>query len=133
MNNCYYIIRQGESVLNAQGRHQGQITGSPLTSKGKIQAQEAAEKLTDKSIDYIFASPLLRTRQTAEIIAEKLNLPVNFSDDLKEHHQSKSWEGFPADKYKKLPSHLLTSPSLFTKRFSLEMAWVRLKGMSFVD
>lgn len=106
MNNCYYIIRHGESVLNEQGRHQGWIARNPLTEKGRIQAREAAEKLKNKEINFIFASPLLRTKQTAKIIAQKLNLPVNFSERLKENNQSKSWEGLLANEYKQLPSYL---------------------------
>lgn len=107
MNNYYYIIRHGESVLNKQGRHQGWIARNPLTEKGRLQAKETAEKLKNKGIDLIFASPLLRTKQTAKIIAESLKLSVHFSEKIKENNQSRSWEGLPTEEYKQLPSYLL--------------------------
>lgn len=60
----------------------------PLDPKGLEQASETAERLLSKNIDFIFASPFLRTLQTAEIIAEKTGIKINveegFSEWLKE-------------------------------------------------
>ncbi|MBU1085482.1 MAG: histidine phosphatase family protein [Candidatus Beckwithbacteria bacterium] len=51
----------------------------PLSKKGKAQSNQIAHYLFNKNITVIYSSPLLRTKQTAEIIAEKLNLKLRFS------------------------------------------------------
>ena len=42
----------------------------PLSDDGMIQAQQLAKRLKGKKITHIFASPFLRTIQTANAIAE---------------------------------------------------------------
>lgn len=47
-----------------------------LSKDGIQQAQELAQRLAVEAIDHIFASPFLRTVQTAHYVAEALNLPI---------------------------------------------------------
>ncbi|MGB3239724.1 MAG: histidine phosphatase family protein [Geitlerinemataceae cyanobacterium] len=47
-----------------------------LSDDGEIQAGELANRLKGESIDHIFCSPFLRTVQTANPIAEVLDLPL---------------------------------------------------------
>ena len=61
----------------------------PLSNDGIIQAQELAQRLQNETIVHIFASPFLRTIQTAHIIAEKLNLPLKLEAGLAEWHNPK--------------------------------------------
>jgi broad specificity phosphatase PhoE len=56
----------------------------PLTKKGKKEVECSAEKLKNKKIDLIFASDLLRTRQTSEIIGKNLGLKPKFDKRLRE-------------------------------------------------
>ncbi len=56
----------------------------PLSDDGMLQAQQLAERLTTETIDHIFASPFLRTVQTANAIAEKLDLPIKLETGLSE-------------------------------------------------
>ena len=80
-----FIVRHGETDHNLQGRMQGRID-IPLNATGLAQAEALAERLADegRSFDAIFASPMLRAKRTAEIIAAKLNMPVEFDADLVE-------------------------------------------------
>jgi len=48
----------------------------PLSEDGLIQVQELAHRLQSEGITRIFASPFLRTVQTAHGVAEVLDLPV---------------------------------------------------------
>lgn len=112
MSNCYFIIRHGQSVFNEKHFHQGWISGNPLTKKGIVQIKEAAEKLKDKKIDLIYSSPLLRAKQTANIIAKNLNLPVNYSSKLKDYRRCKEHEGLHVSKYSTLPDFLLWKKSV---------------------
>ncbi|MBU2109696.1 class I tRNA ligase family protein, partial [Patescibacteria group bacterium] len=55
-----------------------------LTEKGKEQAKKMAEFLKKENIDLIFSSPVTRTKETAEIIAKKLDIKVIFDERLRE-------------------------------------------------
>lgn len=65
----------------------------PLHPEGVRQAAETAERLAGESIDHIFASPFLRTVQTAGIIAthrnDRLNLEPGFSEWLTQNEFSR--------------------------------------------
>ena len=56
----------------------------PLTKLGKEIVNESAEKLKDKNINLIFASPLLRTKETAEIVGKILKIKPKFDKRLRE-------------------------------------------------
>ena len=80
-----YLIRHGQTTHNAGGKHQG---WGPirLSEKGMEQARTARSYLSALKLDKIYASPLLRTRQTAEFIFpdEYHRGLITFSDDLRE-------------------------------------------------
>ena len=78
-----YFIRHGETDFNLKGIIQGQLD-IPLNETGIKQAYETKDKLTNLKIDIIFCSPLIRAKQTAEIINEKLNVPIVYDNRLKE-------------------------------------------------
>lgn len=106
--------------MNEKKCHQGWIHRNPLTSKGKFQAEEAAEKLKGEKIELIYASPLLRTKQTAWIIGNHLDLPTHFSSRLKDYRRCKEHEGLHVSEYSTLPDYLLWKQSTeFDKSFSL--------------
>ena len=71
------FLRHGESVGNAERRWQGQAD-FPLTNKGREQAKALANRWVteQKDFDYILSSPQKRARETAEIIGDVLNIPV---------------------------------------------------------
>jgi probable phosphoglycerate mutase len=69
------LIRHGSTAWNKEGRIQGH-TDNPLDEEGLQQAAAIAERLSGEEWDYIYSSDLLRARQTAEVIAAKLGIPV---------------------------------------------------------
>jgi broad specificity phosphatase PhoE len=73
------LLRHGESVGNAESRWQGQAD-YPLTDTGRAQARALAERWKSEKVkfDLLISSPLVRTRETAEIIASALNVPIEF-------------------------------------------------------
>ncbi|MDO8566464.1 MAG: histidine phosphatase family protein [Candidatus Moranbacteria bacterium] len=80
----FYLVRHGESENNVSN-----IANSlpeeiqyHLTKKGREQVEETAMLLAKNGATAIFASPLLRTRETAEIISEKTGLPIVFDERL---------------------------------------------------
>jgi isoleucyl-tRNA synthetase len=75
--NTYYVCRHGEAENNTKSIISSLATNPHhLTEKGKVQASEAGKWLSDKKIDMVFASPFVRTRETAEIIANKIGFDV---------------------------------------------------------
>jgi broad specificity phosphatase PhoE len=56
----------------------------PLSDDGIVQAQKLAERLKGEKISQIFASPFLRTVQTANAVAEVLDLPIKLETGLSE-------------------------------------------------
>lgn len=56
----------------------------PLSDDGLVQAQQLAQRLKGESITHIFASPFLRTVQTANQVAEVLDLPIKLESGLSE-------------------------------------------------
>ncbi len=78
-----YCVRHGESVYNAEGRIQGRLD-VPLSELGRRQSAAAAAALAGLPIDALYASPLRRAMETAEIIADALALTVQTDDRLME-------------------------------------------------
>ncbi|MEH2146342.1 histidine phosphatase family protein [Nostoc sp.] len=56
----------------------------PLSDDGMVQAQQLAKRFKGENIAHIFASPFLRTVQTANAVAEVLNLPIKLETGLSE-------------------------------------------------
>jgi len=88
------LVRHGETDWNADGRLQGQ-TDRPLNDFGRRQAQRLAGDLADEQLDAIYASDLVRARETAEIVGGRLGLPVVLDADLREKDWG-TWEGLTA-------------------------------------
>jgi len=86
-----YLLRHGALTDDNHARFIGQID-MPLAAEGIRQAQALAHALSHKEIGTIFCSDLLRTRQTAEIIANKAGIPIKATRDLREISLG-HWEG----------------------------------------
>lgn len=90
-----YLVRHGQSEGNVKGTHQGEEV--PLSDEGIKQAKLLAKRLKDQEISTIYASHLLRAKNTAETISEELKLPINFMDELKERRRPSEIEGLSYD------------------------------------
>lgn len=95
----FFFIRHGETDWNAEGRLQGQ-RDIPINANGRGQAAEAGRRLVGASADARalpwFVSPLVRTRETAEIAREAAGLPaLGYEVDRRLIEISfGAWEGF---------------------------------------
>lgn len=76
-----YVARHGETEWNALNKVLGR-TDIPLDAKGTGQARELARSVADLELDEIIASPLGRTRQTAEIISAETGTGYRTDDRL---------------------------------------------------
>jgi phosphohistidine phosphatase len=95
-----YLVRHG--IAAERGPEYPDDSKRPLTGKGMAALKQAAKALNvlDVSFDVIIASPLTRTRQTAEILAQHLakKPTVVFSDAL-------APEGTPAAVIQEIGNH----------------------------
>ncbi|KAM6576227.1 hypothetical protein CsatB_028064 [Cannabis sativa] len=78
------LVRHGQSTWNEEGRIQGSSNYSVLTKKGEGQAEISRQMLIDDSFDVCFASPLERSKRTAEIIWDNREEEVITDMDLRE-------------------------------------------------
>jgi broad specificity phosphatase PhoE len=74
----FYFIRHGQSEGNVEGLVQSST--EHLTEKGKQQAQMLGKRLENTPIDLIVASPYTRTKETANIVNDSLQVPLEYSD-----------------------------------------------------
>lgn len=78
-----YTTRHGQTEWNALKKVMGNVD-IPLNKIGIEQAKAAKNNLKNLKIDLIICSPLLRTKQTAEIFNEELNVPIIFDNRILE-------------------------------------------------
>ena len=85
------LVRHGQTDENVNGRISGQGP-VPLNARGQEQARLAAEVLAPLGITHLISSPLVRARQTAEFLAERLQKSIEEIPDLHEVGNG-DWEG----------------------------------------
>lgn len=89
-----YVTRHGETEWNALEKISG-ITDIALAPEGIAQARALAEECAAAGdITRIIASPMRRAQMTAGIVAERLHLPVQTDDRLREWDYG-AFEGKP--------------------------------------
>ncbi len=96
----------------------GRRPGIWLNERGRRQAAELAEALVGQGLNAVYASPLERTRQTAEIIAERQGLKISPDERLLEINYGQ-WTG--------LTEHDLSSDLLW-KRYNTFRIGTRIPG-----
>lgn len=81
----FFLIRHGETEWNRAGRWQG-MADVPLSTLGRAQAQALAQRLADErfTVDYVYSSDLSRAWETAQIVAQRLDLAVQPLPALRE-------------------------------------------------
>src|SRR5438105_1447310 len=86
-----YLIRHGQAVSAVENT----VGNTELSPLGIKQAQRLRDRLAatgEIAADVLIASTLLRAKQTAEILAPALGLPIMFDDEVQEWR-----DGVPAD------------------------------------
>ena len=78
-----YIMRHGRTDWNDRHKLQGR-TDIPLNEEGRRMAEAAGEEYRDIPLDLCFCSPLVRARETAEIVLRGRDIPIRTDDRLRE-------------------------------------------------
>lgn len=78
------VIRHGESEADLLDVHEGRANFA-LTERGHKQAEAMSNYIAENyNISKIYASTLMRAKQTAEHLSEKTGIPIVFDDNLME-------------------------------------------------
>jgi probable phosphoglycerate mutase len=78
-----FLIRHGATILSAEDRFAG-ATDVPLSDEGRRQASRLSARLQGEPITAVYASPMGRTIETAQILAEPHKLEVKQREGLRE-------------------------------------------------
>jgi probable phosphoglycerate mutase len=78
------LVLVRHATTASTGKRLGGRTSAPLDDAGRDQAQAAAERLAGVPLKAVYASPLPRTLQTAQIVAAPHRLPVVEDEGLLE-------------------------------------------------
>lgn len=101
MTTTFYLVRHGESEANAAHVFSGR-RDSPLTPRGRAQAEALAAALADVRFDRIAATPLSRSLDTALAVARRRKMPVEVVRELSEIDVGDR-TGAPFDEVRGLP------------------------------
>ncbi|MCG8449158.1 MAG: histidine phosphatase family protein [Pirellulales bacterium] len=85
------LIRTGATEYESQGRVQGTLD-VPLSEDGRQQVEQVAIELHNQQIDAMYAGPCRATKQSADILAEQLQLKTKTVDDLRNLNHG-LWQG----------------------------------------
>lgn len=84
MHTTLIFTRHGETADNAAKRLSTAPPGPELSALGREQAEQLVDLLAGRTFKAIYASPLVRARQTAEFVARSQDLTVGVDEDLRE-------------------------------------------------
>lgn len=96
-----YFVRHGKTIFGEDDRLEG-INDSILSNNGVNHAEKIGNFLKNRNISKVVSSPLKRSKQTAEIIAEIINAEIDVDPIWKEMSYG-IWDGIKKNKLRKLP------------------------------
>lgn len=76
-----YMLRHGRTLWNEAGKLQGR-TDIPLSEEGRQSALETGKELANIPFSAAFSSPLMRAKETAELILQGRDIPVQTDERL---------------------------------------------------
>jgi 2,3-bisphosphoglycerate-dependent phosphoglycerate mutase len=85
MTTTLYIARHGETEWNLAQKLQGH-QDSPLTARGRCQAESLAAVLNNRQITRVYSSDLGRALQTARVVTEHLGVELIIDKRLRERN-----------------------------------------------
>ncbi len=94
-NPLLYLVRHGQTEANVAERFAG-WSDDRLSERGREQARGLAKRLASGGVTRIFASPVRRCVETAEILSAELEVDVRTVNGLREIGVG-PWKGFTAE------------------------------------
>ena len=79
----FTLVRHGQTASSARSAYSGR-SDIPLTETGREQALRVARRLAGAGVDAVVSSPLIRARDTAQVIADACGAPLTVDERLTE-------------------------------------------------
>ena len=95
----FHLLRHGEHVLRGRVLA-GRTPGVGLSARGRAEMAAIADRLANEGIAALYSSPLQRTRESAEILSARLDLPIEYREDVLELDFGE-WTGLTFDAVRK--------------------------------
>jgi probable phosphoglycerate mutase len=105
-----YLVRHGEAQNNVKNTPTYLAEEAKLTEKGREQAAFIAERASTLPIEALIASDFVRSQETAQVVADKIGVPVDICDLFGERRG---------------PSELIGRPWEDPETQRIETEWVR--------
>ena len=80
-----YLIRHGETTGDVENKYGGSYDDH-LTEKGNTQIEVTAGSLVGSKVEIIFTSPLVRAKETAEIINNRIGSKIEVLEGIQERN-----------------------------------------------
>ena len=90
-----FLVRHGATLLSAEDRYAGS-TDVALSPDGRDQARSLARRLAEQPLAAAYASPMVRTMETARLVLAERSIPLTAVPDLRETDHG-HWEGHTRD------------------------------------
>lgn len=119
------LVRHGQTACNVNDTWHG-WDQCALTEEGREQAHAVGERLRDEPIDAVYASDLLRARQTAEAIAVPHGLTPILEPGLRERNAG-IFQGMAAE------TVIVEHPEIWAERGRDKWGWMPPKGETLRD
>ncbi len=130
MTTTIYLIRHGE-IINPENTIYSRLPGFHLSERGEKQIENTAEFLLNKNIDEIYASPLERAKESAEIIRKKLAIStIRISEEIIESRTS--YQGRRFDELDALQSEIFLKPKSPTDETIEQLAQRMLRFIKYI-
>ncbi len=127
------LVRHGETDWNRERRIMG-MEAVPINANGQRQAWEMQKSLGVLPLDGVFTSPMLRARQTAEVLCAERDLSPQEDQRLQEIHYG-DWVGKTFEEVRALPGYspYYSRPSTPVSPGGESLLEVRDRAMGFLN
>lgn len=129
------LVRHGRTAWHSESRHVGQAD-VPLDDAGRTQAELVACRIAGMDIEAAFSSPLSRCLEIADLVGNRLGLPVITDDRLREMDMG-AWSGESystvSETYGNVVERWMKDPGSLTPPGGETLAQVRERTMSWFE
>jgi len=132
VNATIHLVRHGE-VENPKGVIYGRLPGYNLSERGQRQAEAAGERLADRDVGAIWASPLERAQATAQAIAVHHSVEITTDDRLTESATTLEGVGKTLAAFLRSPRHWWALRNPWAPSWGETFAEIRVRMMAAVE
>ena len=132
MNATIHLVRHGE-VENPKGVIYGRLPGYNLSERGQRQAEAAADRLAERDIGAIWASPLERAQETAGAIAARHQIEITTDERLIESGTTLEGVGKTIAAFARSPKHWWALRNPLKPSWGETFAEIKLRMMEAID